>query len=91
VISEAMFFGIVFQGNPCRSDAGGRNWLPIGRQLHLRFSQLRTTTPVQKIAPRKITGAGNVTRKAVFSNGTIELSRFAFRREPEMQQDACAW
>jgi hypothetical protein len=86
-----MFFGIVFQGNPCRRDAGGRSWHPIGRSLHLRFSQVRTATLVQKIAPRKITGARNVTRETVFSNGTIELSRFAFQCEPEMQQDACAW
>jgi hypothetical protein len=52
----------------------------------LRFSQVRTATPVQQIAPRKITGAENVTRKAVLSNGTIELSQARFQRGPEMQQ-----
>jgi hypothetical protein len=50
-----------------------------------------TTTPVQQTAPRKITGDGNVTRKAVLSNGTIELSQSTVQREPEMQQDARPW
>jgi len=60
-------------------------------QLRLRFSQVRTATLVQKTAPRKITGARNVTRKAVRSNGTIELSQSTVQCEPEMQQDARAW
>ncbi len=36
-----------------------------------RFSQLRATTPVQQIAPRKTTGARNVTRKSALSNETL--------------------
>jgi hypothetical protein len=39
--------------------------------LQSRFSQWRMTTPVQQIAPRKITGARNVTRKLAFSNETL--------------------
>jgi hypothetical protein len=63
---------LLLQGNPCGVDDAGNGL--IGR-VRLRFSQLRTTKRVQQVAPRKITGARNVTRKPARSNETIELSQ----------------
>jgi hypothetical protein len=45
------------------------------RRLWLRLSQVRATAPAQQAAPRKTTGARNVTRKPALSNETIELSQ----------------
>jgi hypothetical protein len=39
--------------------------------LQSRFAQSRVTTLVQQIAPRKNTGARNVTRKSTLSNETL--------------------
>jgi hypothetical protein len=96
VISVTKFFGIVFQGNPRRRDADGRSGCClIGKPLQSHFVRLHMTTPVQQIAPRKSTGAGNVTRKTAPQQRDIELSqpahRTRFQREPEMQHGAGAW
>jgi hypothetical protein len=49
------------------------------RRSWLRFSQMRTTAPAQQAAPRRITGARNVTRKPALGNEAIELSQSIWR------------
>jgi hypothetical protein len=76
VISEAKFFGIVFQGNPAWQESARKkpalDWSAVAIALRANCAQQRGCN---KIAPRKTTGARNVTGKSAFSNGTIELSQ----------------